>query len=91
MRSMTTAIGLLSVAIFVSSLGLVWVKYENRASFRHWQRLIDERDRLEVQWGRLQLELSAWGTHARIERIARERLDMRVPSADEVVIIKHER
>lgn len=85
------AVGLLSLATFLSSLGLVWVKYENRAAFRHWQQLVVERDRLDVEWGRFQLELSAWGTHARIERIARERLDMRVPSADEVVIIRHER
>ena len=40
---------------------------------------------LEIEFGQLQLELSTWATHPRIEKIAKERLKMRVPEAKAVI------
>ena len=40
---------------------------------------------LDVEYGQLQLELSTWATHPRIEKIAKERLKMRVPEAKAVI------
>jgi cell division protein FtsL len=42
---------------------------------------------LDVEWGQLQLEQSTWASHARIEGIARDRLHMKVPAANQVVVI----
>jgi cell division protein FtsL len=36
---------------------------------------------LDIEYGQLQLELSTWATHPRIEQIARDRLRMVTPDA----------
>ena len=41
---------------------------------------------LDVEFGQLQLELSTWATHPRIEKIAKERLKMRVPEPRSVLV-----
>lgn len=43
---------------------------------------------LDVEWGQLQLEQSTWASHARIERIARDRLAMKVPAPNQVITIE---
>jgi len=43
---------------------------------------------LDVEWGQLQLEQSTWANHARIEKIAREKLGMRSPAAGQVMVIE---
>lgn len=42
---------------------------------------------LDVEWGQLQLELSTWAGHARIEKIAREKLGMKPPVAGQVISV----
>ncbi len=81
---------ILALGLFLSGLGLVYVKYENRVQFRQWQQLVDARDQLDVEWGRLQLELGAWSTHAQVESLARERLHMKTPTTKSLVIVRHE-
>jgi cell division protein FtsL len=49
-----------------------------------FQDLEGEQERarqLDVEYGQLQLELSTWATHPRVEKIARERLHMVTPDA----------
>lgn len=43
---------------------------------------------LDVEWGQLQLEQSTWASHARIESIARGKLQMRPPLPAQVVTIE---
>jgi cell division protein FtsL len=45
------------------------------------------RDNLEIEWGQLQLEQSAWSTHAFVERVASTRLHMAMPPPKEIEII----
>ena len=40
---------------------------------------------LDVEWGQLQLEQSTWAGHARIEKIARDKLGMRPPPPAQIV------
>ena len=54
------------------------------------QRLQEERDELEGEWSRLQLELAAWATAPRIERLARERLGMVTPAPKDIGIVRDE-
>jgi cell division protein FtsL len=54
--------------------------------FVELQQLEKERDELNVEWGRLQLEQGAWSAHGRVEQIAREKLSMRIPSSANTVI-----
>ena len=43
---------------------------------------------LEVEWGQLQLEQSTWAAHARVEKIARDKLGMKPPQPSRVVSLE---
>ncbi|MCP1726099.1 cell division protein FtsL [Natronospira proteinivora] len=74
--------------VVVTALSLVWARHESRVLFVELQSLESERDEMNMDWGRLQLEQSAWATKARIERIAREELDMQRPVDVEMVLVE---
>lgn len=77
----------LGMVVLVSAVAGVYAKHQTRKLFVELQVLVSERDRLEMDWGRLQIEQSTQANHARVERIARERLAMRAPSAAEVELV----
>lgn len=79
---------LLVVAVTLSSLALVWARHQSRQLFIELRELQAQRDGMDIEWGRLQLEQSTWATHARIERVAREELGMRTPAPGEIVILR---
>jgi cell division protein FtsL len=78
---------LLAVAVTASALAVVYSQHRARSLFVELQRLERERAELDTEWGRLELEQSTWATHGRIERIARERLDMRLPDFERAEIV----
>ena len=43
---------------------------------------------LDVEWGQLQLEQSAWSTHAFVENVARARLHMATPVPQDIEIVR---
>ncbi len=77
----------LAFAVLVSAVAAVYAKHQNRKLFMEFQTLSEERDRLEVDWSRLQIEQSAWSTHARVEQLARGEMAMRSPAADELRVV----
>ena len=79
---------MLFVVVMVTAIGLVYSKHKTRKLFVELQALNKEVVSLNTEWGRLQLEQSAWSDHGRIERIARERLGMVIPEAEQVAFIK---
>jgi cell division protein FtsL len=83
-------IGLLILLAVVigSAMGVVYTKHESRKLFVELQSLQNEQDRMDVDWGRLQLEQSTWATHGRVETIARTKLEMIIPSPQDIVIIR---
>ncbi|MCW8854473.1 MAG: cell division protein FtsL [Gammaproteobacteria bacterium] len=78
----------LLLMVMGSAIGVVYTKHESRKLFVELQQLNREIDELNIDWGRLQLEQSAWSSHGRIEKMARKRLNMELPAADKVVYIK---
>lgn len=88
MKRQAAVVGVLAVLVLVSALSVVYAKYESRNLFIQLQALRSRRDQMNVQWGRLQLEQSTWATHSRVERVARDRLGMVMPSPDAVVIVR---
>ncbi|MCB1830959.1 MAG: cell division protein FtsL [Chromatiaceae bacterium] len=78
----------LGAAVLLTSIGVVHAKYSSRKYFVELQKLRLQQDELDVEWGRLQLEQSTWATEHRVESIARGKLNMRIPSAEEVMVIK---
>lgn len=81
---------LLGLLLTATALAVVYSQHRARELFVELQRLEDEQAALDTEWGRLELEQSTWATHGRIERIARERLDMRLPDfgRTEIVVLQ---
>ena len=75
---------LLLVAVFCA-LGVVTSQHKARKLFQGLEAEQERAKQLDVEYGQLQLELSTWATSPRIEKVARERLKMRVPEAAKVV------
>jgi len=68
---------LLAVALMGSGLLLVNSAYETRRLFSAIERAKAEERQLESEYKRLDAERQVQATHLRVERVARERLEMR--------------
>lgn len=79
---------ILSFIVLASSLGVVYAKHQSRKLFVELDALKIERDEMNVEWGRLQLEQSTLVTHGRIERTAKKRLGMVTPEYAQVLIVR---
>lgn len=86
MRGYVTPI-VLALAVMASALGVVYSKHESRRLFVALQGLESQRDDMNIDWGRLQLEQSTWATHGRIAGKANEKLNMVVPDMDTITIV----
>jgi cell division protein FtsL len=82
------AMPVLGVALLGAAIAVVWSKHEARSLFIELQHLNAERDRLDIEWGQLKLEQSAFAMHGRVEQTARVNLQMVVPRPNEVRIVK---
>jgi cell division protein FtsL len=82
------AVAVLWVAVLGSALGVVYAKHEARSRFNELQKLTQQRDDLDIEWGQLQLEQSTWATHGRVERVAREELRMVIPQASDLRVVQ---
>ncbi|HXQ31709.1 MAG TPA: cell division protein FtsL [Steroidobacteraceae bacterium] len=87
-RLLPLAVVALWIAVLASATGVVYVKHEARTLFVELEKLSSERDRLNIEWGRLQLEQSAWSAHGFVEQVANRQLKMTLPSATEVKIVQ---
>lgn len=69
----------LAAAVIASAIGVVQARHAHRQAYIDLSRAERERDELNIEFGRLQLELATWSETNRIEQVASERLGMRVP------------
>jgi cell division protein FtsL len=70
----------LMIAVIASALYLVRTQYESRRLFAELDRAQSDARKLDTEHERLQAEKRAQATPARIERLAREQLQMRSPT-----------
>ncbi len=75
------------VAVLASAACAIYSTHRSRALFVELERLNVNRDNLDIEWGQLQLEQSAWSTHAFVERVASTRLKMITPPPHQIEII----
>lgn len=68
----------LLLAVVLSAVYLVNVQYESRRLFTELDKARAEEHHLSSEYDRLQVEKRAQATSARVERLARERLQMRL-------------
>ena len=77
----------LAVSVVASGIWIVNVEHRSRQLFIEAERLNRELDQLQVDWGRLQIEQGMYATHSRIEALVRQRLQLTVPSDDQLVVV----
>ncbi|MFW5451166.1 MAG: cell division protein FtsL [Methylophagaceae bacterium] len=78
------------IMIFVvisTAIAVIYTKHSGRVEFVALQKLEQQRDRLNEEWGRLLLEQSTWAGQGRVERQAYVRLNMIVPTSNMIVVI----
>lgn len=82
------ALTLLLLADIASAIGVVYARHESRRVFVELTRLQNERDEMNFEYGRLQLEQSTWAEPNRIEQVARGQLGMVSPGSGQTVVIR---
>ena len=78
----------LVMLVVISALAVSYSVHEARRLTDESQKLQQQQTRLESQWSQLLLEHSTWGSYARVARLAREKLGMKLPKTDERVLIR---
>jgi len=78
------------LAAIASALAVVHSTQRSRELTAQLMQAQKERDELRYEQERLLLEKGAWSTYSRIEKVAREELNMHVPAPDERVLVPAE-
>jgi cell division protein FtsL len=78
---------LLLAVLSACALGLVTSQHQARKLFAELEREQARAQSLEVEYGQLQLESSTWAMPTRVERYARERLNMEPPGARRLQLV----
>ena len=76
------------LAVLGSAVQVIYARHKARDMFVHLEKLDAQRDSLEIEWGRLQLEQSYWSSNAFVERVANAKLSMSLPQTRDVRIVR---
>jgi cell division protein FtsL len=87
-KLMPIVLPVLWLAVLASAMQVIYARHKARDMFVHLEKLNAERDSLEMEWGRLQLEQSYWSSHAFVERVANAKLQMNLPQTRDVRIVR---
>lgn len=87
LRVLSVVVPALWLLTLGSAAGAIYSKHRARELFLELERLNRQRDELEIDWGRLQLEQSAWSTHAFVESVATQKLKMTTPRPAEIEVV----
>jgi cell division protein FtsL len=79
---------LLLLAVLVSAIGVVWTRHESRVLFVELTRLQNQRDELNIEYGRLELEQATWAEPRRIDEEARSKLGMVTPRPQDIQLVR---
>ena len=78
----------LVIACVISAIGVVYARHQHRELYVQLTRLERERDELNIEFGRLQLEQATWAESNRIDQVARTRLGMVFPETRDIVVVR---
>lgn len=70
------------------ALGVVTSQHKARKLFVELQNEKDRAQQMDVEWGKLQLEQSTLVTPARVEKLARQQLQMHMPQSEQVRYVR---
>jgi len=78
---------LLFTLVCISGVGIVFLEHQKRELFSDYQNLIKERDAIQVEWKKLQIQSSESSSGLRLENIARSKANMKTLDAGAINII----
>jgi cell division protein FtsL len=78
---------LLLVVLVICALGLVSSQHKARRLVTQLEQEQTRGRTLDIEFGQLQLEQSTWAMHARVERIAGDKLRMRPTDATRTFVL----
>ena len=81
-------LAVLLLGVVATGIAVVYERYRHRQLFVELSRLERERDELNIEFGRLQLEQATWAQANRIDQVARECLGMKFPEAEDIVVVR---
>lgn len=77
----------LLVALCLTGLAVVDSRHQHRQQFVRLSALEQQRDELNIEFSRLQIEQATWADPSRIEQLARGPLGMKFPAAEDLRVI----
>ncbi len=78
---------LLLAAVLTTAIGVVWTRHESRVLFVSLTGLQDQRDSLNIEYGRLELEQATYAEPRRIDDEARQQLGMLDPRPQDIRLL----
>lgn len=72
-----------------SALGVIYVTHVNRQLYSQLQNLQNQQDLLASEYEKLLLEQSAWSEYSRVEKLSRLHLEMKIPTAADVIMVQY--
>lgn len=79
---------LLLIVVVACALGVVTSQHKARKLFVDLQYEKERAQQMDVEWGKLQLEQSTLVMPARVERLARQQLQMHLPTSDQMHLVR---
>jgi len=76
---------LLLLAAVLCALSVVTSQHQARKLFQAMEGEQERAKQLDVEYDQLQIELSTWATSPRIDKVAREKLKMRMPESAKII------
>lgn len=79
---------MLLIAVLASALGVVWTRHESRVLFVNLTALQNQRDELNIEYGKLELEQATYAEPRRIDDEARQKLGMVDPRPQDIRLLR---
>jgi cell division protein FtsL len=79
---------ILLCAVMASAIAVVWTRHQSRVLFVQLTQLQGQRDDLNIEFGKLELEQATWAEPRRIDSEARTKLGMAMPSPQDIRLVQ---
>lgn len=79
---------ILLVATIATAVAVVHKRHQHRQLFVELSRLEHQRDELNIEFGRLQLEQATLTQAGRVDQLARSRIGMKFPEPADIVVVR---
>jgi cell division protein FtsL len=74
-------------AVLISAIGVVWTRHQSRVLFVQLTQLQNQRDDINIEYGKLELEQATWAEPRRIDSEARSKLSMVTPRPQDIQLV----